>query len=91
MENTPPDERVAEPIERTTTALVRGPESEKVGYGGDHLLSQITGLDVETIRRGRRELDEELAARPVEGVRQVGGGRLPVEKKTHRSRRHLRS
>ncbi len=66
-------------------------ESEKVGYGGDHLLSQITGLDVETIRRGRRELDEELAARPVEGVRQAGGGRLPVEKKTHRSRRHLRS
>jgi hypothetical protein len=36
-------------------------------------------------------LDEELAARPVEGVRQGGGGRLPVEKKTHRSRRHLRS
>jgi hypothetical protein len=66
-------------------------ESEKVGYGGEHLLSQITGLDVETIRRGRQELDEELAARPVEGVRQGGGGRLPVEKKTHRSRRHLRS
>jgi hypothetical protein len=62
-------------------------ESKKVGYGGDSLLALITGLDVETIRRGRRELDEELASRPAAGVRQVGGGRPTVEKKTHRSRR----
>jgi len=32
-------------------------ESQKVGRGGDRLLSCITGLNVETIRRGRRELD----------------------------------
>ncbi len=62
-------------------------ESKKVGYGGDSLLALITGMDVETIRRGRRELDEELASRPSEGVRQAGGGRPAVEKKTHRSRR----
>lgn len=62
-------------------------ESKKVGHGGDRLLALITGLDVETIRRGRRELDEELASRPSEGVRQAGGGRPAVEKKTHRSRR----
>jgi hypothetical protein len=62
-------------------------ESKKIGHGGDALLSLITGMDVETICRGRRELDEELASRPAEGVRQEGGGRLPVEKKTHRSRR----
>ena len=66
-------------------------ESKKVGHGGDSLLAQITGMDVETIRRGRRELDDELASRPVEGVRQAGGGRLPVEKKTHRSRRRSQS
>jgi hypothetical protein len=66
-------------------------ESKKVGRGGDSLLAQITGMDVETIRRGRREPDEELANRPVEGVRQKGGGRLPVEKKTHRSRRRSKS
>ena len=30
-------------------------ESTRVGYGGDRLLSLITGMDVETIRRGRRE------------------------------------
>jgi hypothetical protein len=62
-------------------------ESEKIGHGGDKLLSQITGMDVETIRRGRRELDEDLANRPVERVREPGGGRPAVEKKPRRSRR----
>ncbi len=38
-------------------------ESKKIGHGGDELLCQITGLDVETIRRGRRELDVDLAER----------------------------
>src|SRR3990172_9049895 len=57
-------------------------ESKKIGHGGDVLLSQITGLDVETIRRGRRELEAELAERPSEHVRLPGGGQPPVEKKT---------
>ena len=38
-------------------------ESEKIGRVGDTRLSEITGLDVETIRLGRRELDEDLASR----------------------------
>jgi len=63
-------------------------ESEKIGHGGDKLLSQITGMDVETIRRGRRELDEDMVGRPSERVRETGGGQPAVEKKTHRSRRH---
>ena len=57
-------------------------ESKRVGHGGDTLLAQITGLDVETIRRGRRELDDELAQRPPERTREAGGGRPLVEKKT---------
>jgi hypothetical protein len=57
-------------------------ESQKIGHGGDTLLSKITGLDVETIRRGRRELEAELASRPPERVRLSGGGQPPVEKKT---------
>lgn len=57
-------------------------ESKKIGHGGDTLLSQITGLDVETIRRGRLELDADLADRPDDGVRLPGGGQPPVEKKT---------
>jgi hypothetical protein len=56
-------------------------ESKKVGHGGDVLLAQITGLDVETIRRGRRELDVDLAESPPERIRAVGGGRPPVEKR----------
>jgi uncharacterized protein with PhoU and TrkA domain len=62
-------------------------ESERIGHGGDTLLSQITGMDIETIRRGRRELDEDMASRPTERVREVGGGQPAVEKKTRRSRR----
>ena len=63
-------------------------ESQRIGRGGDTLLSQITGIDVETIRRGRSEIDEELSKRPEERVREAGGGRPTVEKKTHRSRKH---
>jgi len=62
-------------------------ESKKMGRGGDTLMSQITGMNVETIRRGRRELDEELASRPEDRVRLKGGGRPRAEKKTQRSKR----
>lgn len=62
-------------------------ESREIGHGGDTLLSQITGMDVETLRRGRRELDEELVNRPAERIRQEGGGRPPIEKKTSSSKR----
>ena len=63
-------------------------ESKKIGHGGDVELSTITGMDVETIRRGRRELDDDLASRSLERVRDEGGGQPAVEKKTHQSRRH---
>lgn len=57
-------------------------ESLKVGPGGDVLLSQVTGLNVATIRRGREELQGDLEGRPANQVRLPGGGRWPVEKKT---------
>ncbi len=63
-------------------------ESKRLRHGGDTLMALITGMDVETIRRGRRELDEDLVTRPTTSVRQEGGGRPTVEKKTRRSRRH---
>ncbi len=56
-------------------------ESQWVGYGGDRLLAQITGMDEKTIRRGREERGAELAQRPAERVRQPGAGRLLTEKK----------
>lgn len=58
-----------------------GLESMKIGHGGDTLLAQITGLHVETIRRGRQELENDLQDRPAERIRREGGGRPPVEKK----------
>jgi hypothetical protein len=57
-------------------------EAEKIGHGGDGHVSAITGMNVETIRRGRRELAQDLEGRPVDRIRVPGGGRLPVEKKT---------
>src|SRR5437870_4882070 len=60
-------------------------ESMKVGHGGDRLLARITGMDVETIRRGRRELAAGLATFPQERMRRSGAGRPPLKKKTRRS------
>ena len=57
-------------------------EAKRVGHGGMRLLSQITGLDVNTIRRGRRELAENLQGRPIGRARVSGGGRKPLEKKS---------
>jgi hypothetical protein len=60
-------------------------EAKKLGHGGITLLSQITGMSVDTIRRGRDELDEELSGRPVDDVRLPGGGRPRVEKNNQAS------
>jgi hypothetical protein len=62
-------------------------ESQKVGHGGDVLLSHITGLHPDTIRRGREELDADLQDRPTDRIRKPGGGRPRVRKKIPRSSR----
>src|SRR3954451_5973587 len=56
-------------------------ESQKLGYGGDTALALITGLHVDTIRRGREELDAGLDGRPTQRVRRPGAGRPPGKKK----------
>jgi hypothetical protein len=56
-------------------------ESQKIGHGGDKLLSEITGLHPDTIRKGREELDAGLEGRPTDRVRKPGGGRPPLKKK----------
>ena len=45
-------------------------------------LARITGLDTKTIRRGRRELMQELVHTPVGRQRRAGGGRSLAEKKS---------
>ncbi len=56
-------------------------ESNRVGHGGIHLLSQITGMNGNTIRRGKQELKQNLANRPIEQIRQNSSGRQRIEKK----------
>ena len=62
-------------------------ESAKLGHGGDGQVSRITGLHVDTIRRGREELADSLESRPADRVRMPGGGRPALEKKSLRSSR----
>ena len=57
-------------------------EAQRIGHGGDKMLSLITGLDEKTIARGRKELAEGLDACPEDRIRQPGGGRPLSEKKT---------
>jgi hypothetical protein len=73
-------DRLDEPQRRWFAAL----ESQQLGHGGDRLLSLVTGLHVETIRRGRRELEADLQGCPPDRLRRRGGGR-PADKKTTRT------
>lgn len=59
--------------------LYAGLESMRQGRGGDRRIADLTGMDVHTVARGRRELlrgDLDTTR-----VRRSGGGRRPVEKK----------
>ena len=57
-------------------------ESKKIGHGGDRFMAKVSGISVETIRKGRQELDNHLAGRPEDRIRLPGGGRVRIEKKT---------
>jgi hypothetical protein len=63
--------------------LYLGFESLRYGHGGDVQMARMTGVDVKTIARGRRE----LSAREVDmtRVRRAGAGRPPLKKKTSSS------
>ncbi|MFK8182465.1 MAG: hypothetical protein AB8B99_03765 [Phormidesmis sp.] len=58
-----------------------GVEANRLRYGGTDQVHRITGLDINTIRRGREELEKGLAGRPIEHIRVSGGGRKRLEKK----------
>lgn len=61
-------------------------EAQKLGHSGATLMAKVSGLSVETIRRGRYELEDGLETRPINRVRNPGGGRKTVEKKRRKSR-----
>ena len=58
--------------------LVAGFLARLYGHGGITLLARITGLDRNTIARGRRELDQ-VDTLPPGRVRRLGGGPKRVE------------
>jgi len=60
--------------------LYLGFESLKIGYGGDTLMSRITGVNIKTIARGRKELTNLDIITP-DRIRKTGGGRHPIKKK----------
>jgi hypothetical protein len=63
--------------------LYAGFEALKLGHGGDATIAQVTGLNVKTVARGRREL---LAGNiDPDRIRAVGAGR-PSLKKNRNSR-----
>ena len=62
--------------------LFAGYESIKIGYRGDKIISQKTGLNIKTVSRGRKEmLSEDI---DIEKIRKAGAGR-PSLKKTKKS------
>ena len=63
--------------------LYAGLESLKVGFGGDQFMSELLGLDPQTVARGRNDLLNQDVE--VDRVRKKGGGRKSVEKKLQRS------
>jgi hypothetical protein len=62
-------------------------EANRYDKKGVPLVSQITGLDEKTIRRGQAELAEDLADRPIDRIRLAGAGRQKIEKKMRRSKK----
>ena len=58
--------------------LVAGFLARRYGHGGMTLLARITGLDRNTVARGRRELDQ-ADPLPPGRVRRPGAGPKPVE------------
>jgi len=58
--------------------LYLGFESMKLGYGGDTIMSQITGVNIKTIAKGRNELKTRNIT--PDSIRKTGGGRHCIKK-----------
>ena len=58
--------------------LYLGLESMRLGHGGDLQISRMTGVNVKTIARGRRQLQQQQIT--TERIRAGGGGRPALKK-----------
>ena len=75
--------RLIAAADERTRRLLAGFLARQYGRGGIALLARITGLDRNTIARGRRELRQPF--RSSGRIRRPGGGGLRVEKKARGS------
>ena len=66
---------VCEQLNEKKRRGVAGLRSEVVGDGDTKWVAEITGVDPNTIRQGRLDLQTGLADGPRERVRRAGGGR----------------
>ena len=64
-------------LNERTRRLWAATESRAIGYGGDILVSEATGIARETIRNGRREI--EAGVEQTDRIRRPGAGRPSVE------------
>jgi len=68
---------IGELLDERARRLWAATESRTIGYGGDALVSEATGIARETIRKGRRQLE---AGIEVDGrLRRPGAGRPRLE------------
>ena len=70
--------RIIAGTDERSRRLVAGFLTRLYGHGGISLLARVTGLDRNTIARGRRELDQ-ADPLPPGRVRRPGAGPKPVE------------
>jgi len=64
--------------------LYAGLESMKVGRGGDRIISDLLGINVKTVTKGRKEL---LADKiNIDTIREAGGGRMKIKKNSRHNR-----
>jgi len=62
--------------------LYAGLESLKFGEGGDKLISEILGLNVKTVSKGRQELLQNNIN--IDNIRSAGGGRKEIKKNSRK-------
>ena len=67
---------VSDALDERARRLWAAAESRAIGYGGDAVVSAATGLAPQTIRNGRREIENGTGA--TGRIRRPGAGRPPI-------------
>lgn len=61
-------------------------EAEKLCHSGTEHMATVTGINVNTIHKGRPEMADNLSGRPRDRIHVQGGGRKTVEKRAYHNR-----